>query len=178
MARNGRSEKRGGGPPRVGAHQCGYVKRKQNARVKYGSRWSRNSHRHRLVRRVALRRDAALVRLRLAWLVVRSGSVRAAVMHRARVGALAARHASLGRRRRRRAEADGPARKHQAERGREHPPQKALHGSRMLRRRDGVKPVHPCHRWRPYRKYIVGTTTMFNSVDVINPNKITIAIGV
>lgn len=41
-----------------------------------------------------------------------------------------------------------------------------------------VSNLSPCHRWRPYCKYIVGTTTMFNSVDVINPNRITIAIGV
>ena len=31
---------------------------------------------------------------------------------------------------------------------------------------------------RPYRKYIVGTTTIFNRVDVINPHRMTIAIGV
>ena len=31
---------------------------------------------------------------------------------------------------------------------------------------------------RAYRKYIVGTTTMFKSVEVINPERMTIAIGV
>ena len=31
---------------------------------------------------------------------------------------------------------------------------------------------------RAYRKYIVGTTTMFRSVEVIKPQRITMAIGV
>ena len=31
---------------------------------------------------------------------------------------------------------------------------------------------------RPYRKYSVGTTNMFSSVDVVSPHRITIAIGV
>ena len=30
----------------------------------------------------------------------------------------------------------------------------------------------------PYRKYSVGTTNMFSSVDVIRPHRMTIAIGV
>ena len=30
----------------------------------------------------------------------------------------------------------------------------------------------------PYRKYNVGTTNMFRSVDVVNPQRITIAMGV
>jgi len=31
---------------------------------------------------------------------------------------------------------------------------------------------------RPYRRYSVGTTNMLSSVDVVNPQRMTIAIGV
>ena len=133
MPGNRRDQKRSGRPPFVSAHQRGHVHWKQNARIKYRSRYDRDRQRHRLVRRVVLGRDAALVRLRLVWLVVRLGALRGAIVHRTHVVVSAARHTGLWCRRDRRAEPDRPRHEHQTERRRERALQKAPHGSSMLR---------------------------------------------
>ena len=49
-------------------------------------------------------------------------------------------------------------------------------GSRMSARPE--RPHPSLLATRPYFRYSVGTTNMFSSVDVVNPQRITIAIGV